>query len=346
MVDGLLGKNSDEMNYPKKILIVGFGSIGKRHVNNLLRSTNSNLIIFSKRQKIQNSDFFNFKQTKNRIKITTDFKKCLEENPDLAFITNETSLHVKYAIKLATRGIHIFIEKPLSNSLENLEKLMIIVREKKVIVMVGCNFRFYPPIQKIKEMVDKKIIGKIISLQIENSSYLPDWHPHENYKKGYAAKDELGGGVTLTQIHELDFISWIFGKIKKFHSFVGKFSMLDVTSDDLCAGILKLENNIIVELHLDYFSRPYYKRFKMRGTQGILYWSSEKNLLKIFNFKKQCWSTIKIENNYKLRKKLVNKMYVDEIKYFLKCLSDKKQPMNNLAEAIPILKSAIALKNS
>jgi predicted dehydrogenase len=328
----------------KTILIVGFGSIGKRHSNNILRTTNYKLIIFSKRIDIKNQDFINFSKNKNRIKIISNFNQCLKEKPSIAFITNETNLHITFALKLAQNRIDLFIEKPLSNNIKNIETLNKIAKKKKITIMVGCNFRFYPPIKKIKEMINKKIIGKIISAQIENNSFLPDWHPDENYTQSYASRKSMGGGVTLTQIHELDYLTWIFGNIKKSVSMGGKFSNLNIDTDDLCSAILKLENNIVIELHLDYFSRPFFKRIKIRGVKGTIYWNSEENQIKIFYQNTQKWNFVKLENNYKLTSKNVNQMYIDEIKYFFDCVYLKKEPMNNLNESLKILKTALKLK--
>jgi len=329
-----------------KILIIGFGSIGKRHTNNILHTTNHKIIIFSKRTDTSNNDFVNFTKNKNRIKIFSNLDQCLKEKPDVAFITNETSLHVSFALKLAQNGIDIFIEKPLSDNNKNIDRLNKIVKKKKIKIMVGCNFRFYPPIKKIKEIVDKKMIGKIISAQIENNSFLPDWHPSEDYSQSYASRKSMGGGVTLTQIHELDYLTWIFGNTKKSMSIGGKFSDLKIDTDDLCSAILKLENNIIVELHLDYFSRPFFKRIKIRGIKGTIYWNSEENKIKIFYQNTHKWNFVKLKNNYKLTSKNVNQMYVDEIKYFLECVHLRKEPMNNLNESLKILKTAIKLKKS
>ena len=342
MVDGQHGKH-DKMIFNKTILIVGFGSIGKRHTNNLLRHTNSKLIIFSKRKNILLTDFFNYRINKNRIKILSDFKKCLDENPSVAFITNETNLHIDFSLKLAQNGIDLFIEKPLSHSLKNISKFKKIVQKKKLIVMVGCNFRFYPPLKKIKELVDKNFLGNIISVQSENGTYLPDWHPDKNYSIEYAAQKHKGGGVTLTQIHELDYLTWIFGPIKNSYSIIGKFSPLKVKADDICISILKLKNNILLELHLDYFSRPYYKKLKIRGTRGILYWNSSINQIKFFDNIKQHWKKIVIKNNYSLTGKKINLMYENELKYFLNCVEAKKQPMNNLYESSKVLEYTLNL---
>ena len=335
-----------KMNFSKPILIIGFGSIGRRHTNNLLSLTKSNLIIYTNRKNIKKTEFTNYTKNKNRIKIFDDFKQSLNEKPKICFICNETSLHIDFAIKLAKQKMDIFIEKPLSNTMKSIHSLQSILQKNRNILMVGCNFRFYPPIQKLNQLIIKKSIGKIISVQCENNSYLPDWHPSEDYTKSYAAKDSKGGGVTLTQIHELDFLTWIFGNHKKIHSLVRKRSRLKITSDDISVSIFELKNKIILELHLNYFSRPFYKRIKIRGENGIIYWNSKKNNLKIFNNKKQEWSIISIPDNYLLTKKSVNKMYIDEITYFLKHVNTRKQPMNNLNEAIPILETALKMKSS
>jgi len=331
---------------PQKVLIIGFGSIGRRHANNLLRITDVQLIIFTKRKNIKPSEFYHYTKNKGRLRILSDFSECLEEKPTIAFVTNETSLHISSAIKLLKRGIDLFIEKPLSNSLRGIDSLIHIAKQNKLVVMVGCNFRFYPPIQKIKELIDKKLVGEIISVQSENGSYLPMWHPDEDYSKGYAARNDLGGGVTLTQIHELDYLIWIFGPVESHCSIVGKFSRLQVTADDLCASVLKLLGNVIVELHLDYFSKPYYKRIKIRGSDGLIYWNSSKNKIEHYDNKTERWKMIHIPGNYKLTGKNINQMYVDELKYFLKCVDGRIRPMNALKESSTTLRSALNLKSS
>lgn len=333
------------MTSSRPFLIVGFGSIGKRHANNLLTITKSPIIIFSKRKDIRTTDFVNYQLNKNRIAIRSDLVECIKENPLAALITNETSLHVKFALILAKKRIDLFIEKPLSNSSKNIAKLQSIVKKNNLVVMVGCNYRFYPPIRKMKELIDKKLVGRIISVQSENGSFLPDWHPSEDYSKGYAATRKLGGGVTLTQIHELDYLIWMFGNPKTIKSINGKFSDLKINVDDLSASIIKLENNIVVELHLDYFSRPSYKRLKIRGNRGVLYWDSLQNEIMLYPYKKQKWTKFVINDNYKLTDN-VNPMYVEELSHFIKCVQKRKKPLNNLDESIKVLSTALAIKYS
>jgi len=330
------------------ILVIGYGSIGRRHIFNILKNTNFKIIVISKRNKIIKNDFKQIPQNilDNRLEISDSLEKSFLQNPKIAFISNETSKHISVGIKLAKKGIDIFIEKPLSNSLNDIKEFEKIIINKKLISMVGCNFRFFPPFKEIKKLVDKKIMGQIYSIQLENNSYLPDWHPYENYEKGYAANKNLGGGVTLTQIHELDYLCWIFGLPIEVTTIMDKISTLKIDVDDISESIIKFANSSIAKIHLDFIQRPFYKSCKIIGSKGIISWNSDENKIKLFDSKKQKWNEHKILNNYKLSSKKINQMYVDELLYFLNCVKKRNQPMNNLSEARTILNVALSMKKS
>ena len=137
-----------------KALIVGYGSIGKRHIQNLINYSNIEIIVCTKRKQD------NFLK-KNHCKIITSLKKCINENPDFAIISNVTSSHMKTAIELANAGIHLLIEKTLSNNENGVKRLQSIVKRKKLITLMGCHLRFHPCIIKIKEMIE--IDGPVIA---------------------------------------------------------------------------------------------------------------------------------------------------------------------------------------
>jgi len=321
-----------------KALVIGYGSIGKRHVENLVSYKNYDVIIVTKQKDIPKM---------RRVKIFDNLDDAINEKPEIALITNETRFHIQVATKLAKNGINLFIEKPLSDSLKGITTLQKIIKKKKLVTMVGCNFRFFPPIMNIKKIISRNEIGRIISVQVENGSYLPDWHPYEDYSKGYAARKKLGGGVILTQIHELDYLRWFFGLVSEVRSFSGKFSDLDIDVDDTSASILKFKNNVICELHLDFFQRPQFKRCKIRGTKGIIEWDSDSNNVRVFNSRIKKWKKVNIKNNYNLKSKTnINRMYEDELKHFLKCVESKRKTINTFRDAVDTLKIALAMKRS
>ena len=134
-----------------KVLIVGFGAIGRRHYKNLLKIKGMKIIICTKRKNLQIKN--------NDVKIISDIDNCLKENPDVGFITNETAFHVSTAIKLANQGLDLFIEKPLSNSTSGIKKLNKIVKKRKIITQMGCNLRFHNCIKKILKSWKKWVVS-------------------------------------------------------------------------------------------------------------------------------------------------------------------------------------------
>ena len=220
---------------------------------------------------------------------------------------------------------------------------------------MGCNFRFFPPIKKIKSLIDAKKIGRVISVQVENNSYLPDYHPWEDYRKSYAARKDLGGGAVLTQIHEIDYLYWLFGDVKNVSSFTGKYSDLNVTADDMSTSLIEFKNGVIGQIHISYFQRPYYRSCKIKGTNGVIEWNSVDNNVNVFNMKARKWKKIEIKNNYKLitggittgqTDKKLNQMYVEEIKHFMKCVKNRKSTINDIVQGEKTLKIALAMKES
>ena len=317
-----------------KILVVGYGSIGKRHLENIRSSNNSEIIVYSKRKDLLNLE-------KKNIKIFNSLEKCLAEKPDIGFITNETLHHVPISKKLANAGLNLFIEKPLSNSTKSVSELIKIIQTKKLVTMMGCNLRFHECIKKIKSLIEQEKIGKILSVQVECGTYLPDWHPNEDYSKGYSARDDLGGGVVLTCIHEIDYLYWFFGEVQEVFSLTGKFSNLKIKSDDLSAIIMKFRNNIIAEIHLDYFQKPETRSCKIIGTKGTIVWNSSNNQVKLYNLKSEKWSTkLKIKNYKK------NDMYKKELAHFIHCIKNKKKSQNDIFQGQYVLKIALGIIKS
>ena len=316
-----------------KILVVGYGSIGKRHIKNILKISNNQIIVCTKHK-----DNFLYK---NNCIVHESLNDCLKEKPDIGLITNVTSLHVETAIKLAKSNCHLLIEKPLSHSIKNIKKLLRIIEKNNSITLMGCNLRFHPCIKKIRELIIKKKVGKVISVKVENGSYLPDWHPHEDYRQSYAGKQKLGGGIILTMIHDIDYLYWIFGQVKQVFSVAGKYSDLDISAEDYCASIIRFKNKITAEIHLDFFLRPEFRGCKIKGTKGMIYWDSNDNIVKLFNNTKKTWKTI-----LKLKKFQRNQMYIDEMRHFMKCVKKRQKTINDLQQGIITMNIALAMKNS
>lgn len=315
-----------------KVVIIGFGSIGRRHFENLHSLVDDDVLICTKKQRIGNIPHKN---------IFSSLQDCIKQKPDIGFVTNVTNLHIKTALELTKAGCHIFVEKPLSNSIKGIKSLIDIVDNKQLITLMGCNMRFHPCLLAVKDLISSGKIGKIISVRAENGSYLPDWHPDEDYSKGYAARKDLGGGVVLTCIHEIDYLYWLFGDVKEVYSLSGKLSTLKIKSEDLSTIIFRFKNNIIGELHLDYFQKPSSRNCKIIGSEGTIHCDFATNTVKYYDVKKKKWVI-----TLHLKRYDFNFMYMAEVKHFLDCIRKKKKTINDVHQGFKILKIAMAILKS
>lgn len=314
-----------------KILVIGYGSIGKRHVDNLLKMNNTEILVVTNQ---------NYKSTKF-CKFFKNIHDALNEKPHAAIIANNTNEHMKTAVKLAKEKIDIFIEKPLSHSIIGMNELLTHTRKHNLVTMIGCNLRFHENIICIKNLIEKKSIGRIISVQAESGSYLPNWHPYENYRKSYASNSKLGGGVILTCIHEIDYLYWFFGSVKNIIARSGQFGNLKISAEDLSTSIIEFKNGVIGEIHLDYLQQSDIRRCKIIGTDGIIQWDSTSNSVQLFSARTKKWKQI-----YKIQNYDRNLMYEKEISHFIKCVNNRKQTINPLKEGFETLKIALAIKKS
>ena len=321
----------------KKVLVIGCGSIGQRHIKNLLKVNAGKILAFDpdKRRSRQ------VKRISSKIIVSSVLNPLWKENPDIVFVTTPTSLHLKYALLAAKRGCHLFIEKPLSSNLKGINRLLYIVRKKKLITLIGCNMRFYWAIAKIKQLLMNNSIGRVISARIEAGQYLPDWHPKEDYRKMYSAKKKLGGGIILDGIHEIDYCLWFFGAIEKVISMHGKLSSLKIETEDIAEIVLKFKKGPLVSIHIDYIQHPYGRNCKLIGEKGTIVWDINQHQVKTYLRKNKKWKIF-----YKPKKYNFNQAYVDEIKYFLNCIKRRKITFNDVFSGAKTLAVALKVKNN
>jgi predicted dehydrogenase len=318
-----------------KILVVGCGSIGQRHIRNLKLLKAGELTAFDtspeRRKEVGE---------KYGIEVYDDFNKALKNKPDVALICTPTSLHIEYALVAARHGCHLFIEKPISHTLEGVSELIEIASKKKLAILVGCNFRFHWGMQLVKKLLDEGKIGRLLSGRAEFGQYLPDWHPWEDYRRGYSANKALGGGIVLDAIHEIDYMHWLAGKINAVSAFTGKLSSLEIDTEDTAEILLRGEG-VIASIHMDYVRRDYNRCCQLVGESGTIQWSFQDNLVSLFTAATKQWQTYDAHKSYD-----VNDMYVAEMEHFLRCVRGEEKPSLGAEEAKRELEIVLAAKES
>lgn len=325
------------MNYKNfKVIVIGCGSIGKRHISNM-KSIGIKPIIACD----INQDRLNFVKKNYSIKsIFTDYRKVVtyEGKIDAAFICTPNSFHIEPAIFLAKNGINLFIEKPLSHNLNGIKTLQAIVKEKKLITMMGMCYRFHPGLKIIKEILDRKELGKIYSARTYGGHFLPDWHPEEDYRNVPYAKKSDGGGVVLTSIHGYDYIRWLFGEPEEVLSRVEKVSNLRIDVEDIAIAICKTNKDIIISSYSDFLERKKEHKIDIICEKGNIHWDYDLNEIKIYNASTRRWYI----RRYKFQP---NDMYLNEIKYFFDCLKEKRIDKNlDINDGLKTLKFALMIK--
>jgi predicted dehydrogenase len=272
----------------KKILIIGLGSIGSRHLN----------IAKSKFPQAQ------IRVLRSSEKIDTDTNKDFFYNPEdaiafdpqIVFIANPANFHLSSATPFIKNNRYFFIEKPISNNLDEAKKFLEICKKENSMVQVGYNLRFLSSLKKFKNYIDKGIIGDIWSIRSEIGQYLPSWRPKSDYRQTVSAKKSLGGGVVNELSHEIDYLLWIFGNIKWIRAITSKQSDLDVDVEDsayIQMGFQYCQNkNLIASLNMDFIRHDRKRECIVIGSKGSIKWNGINGTVEIWKKGSNAWSEL------------------------------------------------------
>ena len=259
----------------------------------------------------------------------------------MVLICTPTSSHLPLAREAAEHGCHIFIEKPLAAGRAGVDWLCEAIRQRGLVSLVGCNMRFHPGLKQVKRLLEEGAIGRVTAMRAEVGHYLPDWHPWEDYRQSYSARRELGGGVILDAIHEIDYARWLFGEVELVACLAGKLSRLEIHTEDTAAILFRFRGGALGEIHLDYVQRSYSRDCQIIGDEGTIRWDySRGEVCCDLGSTKQA----KLFSNPPGWQP--NDMYVDEMRHFLACLEGIERPTQDVFEGARALELALAAKES
>ena len=316
-----------------RVLLVGLGSIGKRHLSNIKRLLpNVSLAVFRSRNGIIAVD---------GCEVVSSIEEAIAFKPRLALICNPSSFHLDVATELAEAGIHLFIEKPLTNKLKGLAEFAAASRRANIKVMVGYNLRFSPSLLTIREFLQSGRFGRTLCVSAEVGQYLPDWRPDVDYRSTVSAQSELGGGALLELSHELDYLTWIFGEAVFASGQVLKVSDLEIDVEDLVLAHVCFENNgnrLLASIQLDFLQRKPYRLCKVICEHATLTWDAIEDCVVIH----QKDETITAFQGDKNR----NYTYEQEIVSFIECIATNTPVPISIEDSYRVIKLIEALRVS
>ena len=319
-----------------KILIAGLGSIGRRHLRNLRAMDVGELVLLrSGHSTLPDAELSGFPTER-------DIGEALQRHqPDAVVISNPTSLHLNVAIPAAEAGCHLFLEKPISHTMADVSTLVEVVNRRDLNVLVGFQFRFHPGLHRIKELLEGGTIGKVVSVDVHWGEYLPAWHPWEDYRSGYAAREDFGGGVLLTLCHPFDYLRWLIGEIEGVSAMTGHRGGLDIEVEDTANVMLRFANGALGSVHLDYIQRPGTHTLKITGQQGCILWDNADGGVQWYQSETETWETERMPTGFER-----NGLFVEEMKHFIRCIEENTGPCVSLRDGIAALEIVLAAKAS
>jgi len=280
---------------------------------------------------------------KYNLVIFTDLEDALALKPDVAFICNPTSLHIPAAIRVAREGCHLFIEKPLSHNLDRVEELVGLVESRNLKAAVGYQMRFHPCLKRLQELIQERKVGRVLSVRAEIGEYLPGWHTYEDYRQMYASRRDLGGGVILSQIHEIDYLYWLFGQPHRVYALGGHLSSLEVDVEDTADILMECMSDghpLPVYLHQDYIQRPPSRNCEVIGDAGKILVDLLALRVDVFDGQGKQIESHSYESFQR------NQLFLDELQAFLEYLKGKPAPLVDLHTSVQSLRIALAARES
>ena len=319
------------------ILVLGCGSIGKRHIRNLISMKVGGITVCD-----PDSGKLDYVKKEFSIEVFSGIEEALNSKTyDAAFVCTPPATHVANALLLLEKGVNCFIEKPLSHDIGGIDDLIEKASNMRKVVLVGYTLRFSPILIKIKKMLDERAIGNILSLKASVGYYLPYWRPSEDYRKGYGAKKDMGGGIVLDASHEIDYVRHLVGEVEEVFAVCRKLSKLEIDTEDYAEITMRHSNGAYSQIHLDYLQSNYRRSCEIIGDKGMLIWDINER-----NFRKYSLNDKEYHTFYEGLNADVNEMYMQETKHFLQCIAGNEKPIIDLVEGRRIQEIIMKIKES
>ena len=317
-----------------EILIVGLGSVGRRHLTNLASIWDRIRLCRTGRSTLPDADLADFP-------VDYDLEEALARRPLAVIVSNPSALHLPVARAAAEAGAHLLIEKPLSHTLDGVDALDAVVTRRRLVALVGFQFRFNPGLQQVKGWIEGGAIGEVVNAQVHWGEYLPGMHPWEDYRISYAARADLGGGALLTFSHAFDYLRWLVGDIVDVAATGTRPAFLGVDVDTCVDVTLRFARGAVGHVHLDFVQQPHTHHLTIIGTEGTITWNHVDHAARRYSASSKQWETVTPPDGFER-----NWMFLDEMRHFVDCIRGEASALCTLADGREALRVVEAARHS
>ena len=313
----------------QRVLIVGYGSIGQRHLRIVRESLPQSDVRVLRREPGATAE--------GADGCFSSLDEALAFAPQVAIVASPAPFHVKVALALAKQGCHLLVEKPLSDTPEGVPELLTAASECGIVLQVAYNLRFSPSLRDFRQRVQSGGVGRILSIRCETGQHLETWRPGTDYRLGVSACRELGGGVLLELSHELDYLRWIFGDIDWVGAWMGRQSGLEINVEDTAHLLLGVRNNLVAvcgpvaALSLDFLRRDTSRRCVAIGEAGSLAWDGIAGSVTLFAGNGT--ESVVLSEHPPVR----DETYREQWRHFLTCIGNQSSPLVGGSDGLAVL---------
>jgi len=315
------------------ISVIGTGSIGRRHIGNFL-SIGAQVTAFD-------ADAAARERARGMhpaAKYADSMDRALDK-PDGVVICTPPDSHVAIGHAALATGAHLMIEKPIAHSLDGVEALLKACDAQKKTVLTAYNWRYWPPMHRVQELLKQGRIGKVLVARTEYSYDVTQRYQGKPARQFYMSNAAQGGGAVLDESHAVDYMRWHLGEADEVFAVIDKISGLDQDTDDVCEIVVRFEGGALGNLHMDLFAPVMHGHFELTGERGIIRWDRPLNQVSVFDSGQARWEIYPFACQ-------LNDMYVDEARHFLDCIRGAAQPACDGWDGLKTLRFCVAAMQS
>jgi predicted dehydrogenase len=316
-----------------RIVVIGLGSIGRRHLGNFRTAGAEDLVAYDAAPAAREAAQKDFPFAR----VAASLEAALDGAQGVAICTPPDS-HLAIGQQAAARGAHLMVEKPFADHAAGVEPLLRLCDEKKLAVLTAYNWRYWPPMLLVEQMLRDGRIGALRAARTEYAYHLSTRYPGKDYRQFYMADAKQGGGCLLDESHAIDYMRWLCGPIVEVSAVVEHISSLEITTDDLADLTVRFASGALGSIHMNLFAWNVHSHFELMGERGVIQWRRMDNDVRVCDTSGK-WETFPSTGQ-------LNDMYVEEARHFLACMRGEARPACDGWDGLETMKVIEAARRS